>query len=78
LWRAVDQDGNTLDILVQSRRNGTTARKSFRRLLEDLAYVPRLVITDKLGSYASARRADLPGVEHRRHKGLNYRAENSH
>jgi len=78
LWRAVDQDGNVLDILVQSRRNGAAAREFFRHLLKDLAYVPRVVITDKLGSYASARRAVLPGVEHRRHEGLNNRAENSH
>jgi len=73
LWRAVDQDGNVLDILVQSRRNKAAARKFFRRLLRDLASVPRAVITDKLGSYDPARRAVLPGVEHRRHKGLNNR-----
>ena len=78
LWRAVDQDGNILAILVQSRRNKAAARKFFRRLLRDLAYVPRVVITDKLGSYDAARRAVLPSVEHRRHKGLNNRAENSH
>jgi len=78
LWRAVDQDGTVLEILVQSRRNEASARKFFRRLLKDLAYVPRVVITDKLGSYAAAMRAVLPSVEHRRHKGLNNRAENSH
>ncbi len=78
LWRAVDQDGTILDILVQSRRNTTAARKFFRRLLKDLAYVPRVVITDKLASYGAAKREVLPSVEHRRHKGLNNRAENSH
>jgi putative transposase len=78
LWRAVDQDGNILDILVQSRRNTAAARKFFRKLLKGLQYVPRVVITDKLASYDAARREVLPSVEHRRHKGLNNRAENSH
>ncbi len=78
LWRAVDQEGNVLDILVQSRRNQAAARKFFRRLLKDLAYVPRVIIIDKLASYGAARRAVLPSVEHRQHKRLNNRAENSH
>ncbi len=78
LWRAVDQDGTVLDILVQSRRNTQAAKKFFRRLLKDLASVPRVLITDTLASYGAARRAVLPSVEHRRHQGLNNRAENSH
>ena len=78
LWRAVDQDGNVLDILVQARRDAQAARKFFRKLLKRLRYVPRVVITDKLASYSVAKRAVLPSVEHRRHKGLNNRAENSH
>ena len=78
LWRAVDQDGQVLDILVQSRRNKRAAKRFFRKLLTGLQYVPRVLITDKLGSYDAARRAVLPSVEHRRHKGLNNRAENSH
>jgi len=78
LWRAVDQDGHGLDILVQRRRDKVAARKFFRRLLKDLAYVPRVVITDKLPSSGAARRAVLPSVEHRRHTGLNNRAENAH
>ena len=78
LWRAVDQDGTILDILVQSRRNTAAARKFFRQLLKARAYVPRVVITDKLASYGAAKREVLPSVEHRRHKGLNNRAENSH
>jgi putative transposase len=78
LWRAVDQHGNVLDILVQSRRNKRAAKKFFRKLLKGLEYVPRVVITDKLASYDAARREVLPSVEHRRHKGLNNRAENSH
>jgi putative transposase len=78
LWRAVDQDGTVLDILVQGRRDKAAAKKFFRRLLKDLQYVPRVVKTDKLASYGAARREVLPSVEHRQHKRLNNRAENSH
>src|SRR3954453_7006983 len=78
LWRAVDQDGNVLDILVQPRRDKRAAVRFLRKLLKGLAYVPRVVITDKLASYGAALREVLPSVEHRRHKGLNNRAENSH
>ena len=78
LWRAVDQDGNVLDILVQSRRNKSAASRFFRKLLKGLQYVPRVIITDKLKSYGAAKAEILPGVEHRQHKGLNNRAENSH
>jgi putative transposase len=76
LWRAVDQDGNVLDILVQSRRSKRVAKRFFRKLLKGLQYVPRVIITDKLKSYGAAKREILPGVEHRQHKGLNNRAEN--
>lgn len=78
LWRAVDKDGNVLDILVQSRRNKRAARKFFRKLLKGLQYVPRVIITEKLTSYAAAKKEMMPSVEHRQHKGLNNRAENSH
>jgi putative transposase len=78
LWRAVDQDGNVLDILVQKRRNKAAARKFFRKLLKGLRYVPRVIITDKLKSYGAAKREVLPSVEHRQHRYLNNRAENSH
>jgi putative transposase len=78
LWRAVDQDGNVLDILVQSRRNKQAAKRFFRKLLKGLQYVPRVIVTDKLKSYAAAKREILPDVEHRQQKGLNNRAENSH
>jgi len=78
LWRAVDQDGNVLDILVQSRRNKKAAKRFFRKLLKGLQYVPRVIITDKLKSYSAAKAEIMPGVEHRQHKGLNNRAENSH
>jgi putative transposase len=50
LWRAVDQDGNVLDILVQRRRNKRAAKKFFLKLLKGLTYVPRIIITDKLKS----------------------------
>jgi len=78
LWRAVDQDGNVLDILVQPRRDKRAATSFLRKLLKGLTYVPRVVITDKLASHGAALRAVLPSVEHRRHKGLNNRAENFH
>jgi putative transposase len=78
LWRAVDQDGNVLDILVQSRRHKKAAKRFFRKLLKGLQYIPRVIITDKLRSYGAAKREILPGVEHWQHKRLNNRAENSH
>jgi putative transposase len=77
-WRAVDQDDNVLDILVQSRRNTHAAKKFFRKLLKGLTYVPRVIITDKLKSYGAAKRELLPGVEHRQSRYLNHRCENSH
>jgi hypothetical protein len=76
LWRAVDQDGVVLDILVQSRRNAKAATKFFRRLLTGLRYVPRVVVTDKLRSYGAAHRKVMPSIEHRRSRYLNNRAEN--
>jgi putative transposase len=78
LWRAVDQHGNVLDVLVQSRRNGNAAKRFFRKLLKGLQYVPRVIVTDKLTSYSVAHREMLASVEHRRSKYLNNRAENSH
>nr|ALZ45887.1 Mobile element protein [Sphingomonas sp. SH] len=76
--RAVDQDGHVLDVLVQSRRDRQAAKRFFRKLLKGLRYVPRVLITDKLKSYAAAKAQIMPGVEHRQHKGLNNRAELSH
>jgi putative transposase len=78
LWRAVDQNGIVLDILVQPRRNQEAAEAFLRRLVDGCGYPPRVVITDKLASYPPAVRRVLPGVEHRRHNGRNNRAENSH
>jgi putative transposase len=68
LWRAVDQDGHVLDILVQYRRDKHAAKKFFRKLLKGLAYIPRVIITDKLKSYGAAKREALPSVEHRQHR----------
>lgn len=78
LWRAVDQDGTVLDVLVQLRRDAKAAKKFFRKLLKGLCYVPRVLVTDKLGSYQVAHRETLSSAEHRRSKYLNNRAENSH
>jgi putative transposase len=78
LWRAVDQTGVVLDILVQSRRNTKATARFFKKLLKDLEYVPRVIITDKLRNYGAAKKKLLPRVEHRQHKRLNNRAENSH
>jgi putative transposase len=78
LWRAVDQDGFVLDVLVQSRRDKKAAKRLFRKLLKKQGRAPRVLVTDKLKSYAAAKREIMPGVEHRQHKGLNNRAENSH
>ncbi|MFC8012687.1 IS6 family transposase [Streptomyces cinereoruber] len=78
LWRAVDADGNVLDILVQKRRDKAAARRFFRRLLKTTGQVPRVIVTDKLRSYEAAQREVMPSVEHRSHKGLNNRTEDSH
>jgi putative transposase len=78
LWRAVDQHGIVLDILVQSRRNAKAAKRLLRKLLKKQGMVPRVMITDKLPSYSVAKRVVMPSVEHRQHRGLNNRAENSH
>jgi putative transposase len=78
LWRAVDQAGTVLDVLVQRRRDKRAAKRLLRKLLKRLCRAPRVMVTDKLPSYGAAKKELLPGVEHRRHKGLNNRAENSH
>ena len=78
LWRAVDTDGVVLDILAQKKRDKKAAKRFFKKLLRSQKRVPRVIITDKLKSYVAARKEVLPSVEHRQHKGLNNRAENSH
>src|ERR671910_1213587 len=78
LWRAVDQDGIVLDALVQSQRDKRAAKRLLRKLLKRQGRAPRVMVTDKLASYPAAKNEVMPGIEHRRHKGLNNRAENSH
>src|SRR3954470_3144459 len=78
LWRAVDQDGFVLDVLVQSRRSKAAAERLLRKLLKKQGRAPRVMVTDKLASYSAAKGEVMPSVEHRRHKALNNRAENSH
>ena len=78
LWRAVDQYGAVLDILVQSRRDARSAERLLRKLMKRQECVPRVMITDKPRSYGAAARVIMAGVEHRQHKGLDNRAENSH
>ena len=77
LWRAVDQNGIVLDVLVQRRRDTRAAQRLIRKLLKSAVTPPRVMITDKLRSYGAAAKMGLQ-VEHRQHKGLNNRAENSH
>ncbi len=75
LWRAVDQDGQTLDILVQKRRNTRAATRFFRKLLKGLRYVPNRLVTDKLRSYGAAHRVSMPSVHHCTQQYANNRAE---
>ena len=78
LWRAVDADGFVLDALVQGRRDRRAAEKLLRKLIRKQSRTPRVMVTDKLGSYGAARTGMGMNFEHRQHKGLNNRAENSH
>jgi putative transposase len=72
VWRAVDQHGTVLKVLMQRQRDKKAAQKFFRKLLKDWQDVPRAIIPDKLASYQAAKREILPGVEHRQHKGREY------
>ncbi|HUV14095.1 MAG TPA: DDE-type integrase/transposase/recombinase, partial [Acidobacteriota bacterium] len=78
LWRAVDQDGDTLDILVTKQRNKRTAKRFFRKGLKGQGKVPWRLITDQLRSYSAAHRDVFPSVEHRTQRYENNRAEVSH
>ncbi len=75
LWRAVDQDGDVIDILVQGRRDASAAKRFFRKLLKGQGSEPRWLITDKLPSYGAARRSVMPSVEHITERYANNRAE---
>ena len=78
LWRAVDCEGEVLDVLVQSRRNKKAALKLMRKLLKSQGFCPSAVVTDKLPSYGAA--LSVLGMKTRHISGgrLNNRAENSH
>ena len=78
LWRAVDQNGLVLDEILQRRRDANAARRLLRSLLKKTGQAPKRMITGKLRSYGAAKRDLAPELEHRSHKGLNNRAENSH
>jgi putative transposase len=78
LWRAVDQDGKVLEMLVHRRRDKDAAKTFFRKLLKGVRDVPRVIITDQLASDGAATCARLPSVEHRPHRYRNHRAEHSH
>jgi putative transposase len=78
LWRAVDQDDDVLDILVQKHRDKRAAKRFFRKLLKGMRYSPRAIVTDKLRSYGAAKKEIMPGVMHWQDKWENNRAENSH
>jgi len=78
LWRAVDSEGNVLDILMQRQRDTKAAKRFFRQLLKQQGFAPRVMGTDKLKRYQAAKNQMLKSVEHRQHKGLNNLCENSH
>ncbi len=78
LWRAVDHNGAVIDILVQPKRDRWAALRFFRKLLHVAKRPPRVIITDKLRSYAAAKKLIMPDIEHRQSRYLNNRVENSH
>lgn len=78
LWRAVDDQGIVLDILIQKRRHTRAAKRLMKKLLKKSGFAPRVIVTDQLKSYGAAFREMGLGIEHRQHKGLNNQAENSH
>ena len=77
LWRAIDANGDVLDILVQTRRNAKAAKRFLKRLVAKFGE-PRVVITDKLRSYIKPIKALTPSADHRAHKDLNNAIEVSH
>ncbi len=78
LWRAVDQDGDVIDILVQPRRNRRSAERVFRKLLKGQSSEPRHLVTDKLRSYGAEHQIVMPSVIHDTERYANNRAEVSH
>ena len=78
LWRAVDSEGEVLDLLVQSRRNTAAAVKLMRKLVKKQGFAPEVMVTDKLRSYGAARMALRLSIRHEQGQRQNNRAENSH
>jgi putative transposase len=78
LWRAVDQDGEVVDVFLQAKRDGATASRFFRRLLRSHGGEPRKIVTDKLRSYPVAHREVIPEAIHVTEQYANNRAEQSH
>ena len=78
LWRAVDQDGEVVDVYLQAKRDGTAAKRFFKRLLRNHGGEPRKIVTDKLRSYGVAHRELMPDVIHSTKQYENNRAEQSH
>lgn len=78
LWRAVDQSGVVLDVLIQSRRNAQAAQRFFRKLLKGERFAPRVIVTDQLKSYGAAKKQILKSIEYRQSRYLNNGAQNSH
>jgi putative transposase len=78
LWRAVDQDGEVVDVFLQSKRDGAAAKRFFKRLLRSHGSEPRKIVTDKLRSYPVAQREVMPDTIHSTQQYENNRAEQSH
>ena len=78
LWRAVDQDGEVVDVYLQARRDGAAAKRFFKRLLRSHGREPRKIVTDKLCSYGVAHRELIPDTIHSTQQYENNRAEQSH
>ena len=78
LWRAVDQDGEVIDVFLQARRDGAAAKRFFKRLLRSHGEVPRTIVTDKLLSYCVAHREIMPDVNRDTSRYANNKAELSH
>ncbi len=78
LWRAVDQDGEVVDVYLQARRDGAAAKRFFKRLLRNRGDEPRKIVTDKLRSYGVAHRELIPETIHSTQQYENNRAEQSH
>ncbi len=78
LWRAVDQDGEVIDVFLQAKRDGAAAKRFFKRLIKSSDGEPRKIVTDKLRSYGVAHRELMPDVMHDNSQYANNRAEQSH